>query len=414
MTWTTWLLVAGLGGAASPPARTIVVALGEDDTAIDRVKRRETIEAEDRRTIVSHVEAVTRLTGVESPAASDRGRLIALLGEAREREAEFETERAVALYREIIAAYDQALFPSAPQRVATAQAIQELAATLHASGSVEEAATWAREAMRRFPDHPPDAMRHPPRVIALFDAANDALLADPTGKLDVVSTKGGEVFVDGRSLGRSRGRVMRTLPAGRYRAWLVTDDGISLPHPVDLKAGAEIEITIDAELDHCLKLAPVLTLTCEQTWERDLQSLMRAVGATRGVGVPPPEFAPIASSVFTAGALVLSAADSPPAVGEAALGAPLPTFSPLYLIPLGGGQLAQERYAFGVTYLAVDIGLVVWSIIASVGYDDVVRGGNVEAEPGARLHRNIAVGVTASFAAATVVEAVIYGLVAGE
>ncbi len=45
-----------------------------------------------------------------------------------------------------------------------------------------------------------DPKRHPPQVLALFDRATDSLLKLDKGKLIVVSSETGEVFVDGLGL----------------------------------------------------------------------------------------------------------------------------------------------------------------------------------------------------------------------
>ncbi len=427
MTSVSWLLagvlVAGNPPAGAPaPGRTLVVALGTYEGAEQRVRARADREAKNTATILSHAEVIAKLIGDLPGDEPPTDSFSALLDRARDLEAEFESDRAAEVYQQIIAGFDHALRPTGPERAATAQALHELAASLAANGHPDDAAERARQAARRFPDHPPDPLRQPPALMKLFDVANEEILAAPTGKVVVTSVQEGEVFLDGRSLGNSRGRVVRSLPVGRYRAWLVTEAGISLPHPLLIEAGVESELTIDAALDRCLQLAPILTLTCEERWQRDLFALVRAVGAERGVGVPPEGYAPQDSSAFTDGALIVSADSLPAGLAEpgpeinepGGTEIPLPVFSPLYLIPLGGGQFAQERYLFGAAYLAVEIGLIVWAVVAAVGYGNVVRSGAIEPEPAARLQRNLAIGVSVSFAAATVIEAVIVGLVIGE
>jgi hypothetical protein len=93
---------------------------------------------------------------------------------------------------------------------------------------------------------------------------------------------------------------------------------------------------------------------------------------------------------------------------------PLAAFSPMYLLPFGGGQFAQDRPVFGGVYLGITLGLGAWFAIAFSQYADATANGQVERIPELGRLRVASGALLGAVVCATILEAVIYGLVVGE
>lgn len=418
----TFMCIAVLGTVADGPG-TLVIGLGADAADPSQLQQREAWERQHNQTIVSHAQLLQAIWGTPAPAPFVSAGAELKLEQAREREADFETAAANNLRQEVVQAYEHAPRPSAKARALTALAMQEMAAALLAEGRRKAAEALASKIGRRFPEHAPDPRRFPPSVIELLKAGRDRANAGAKGRINVRSGEG-EVFVDGRSLGQSRGRVVRSLPVGTYRVWLVQGDEISLPRAVTIEENQVAEVTIEAELDRCLSLTPALHLTCPDSWERDMTALANLTGAKRVVGMLSPDAPPPVSAqngVLVVEPALGAAADAakqantePAEVSTTVDTTALASFSPLYLIPFGGAQFAQARPVFGSIYLATVVGLGAWFVAATIQHAEITSSGFVESEPEYRLYRGLSAGLFFGALGATVIEAIIYGLIVGE
>ncbi len=247
-----------------------------------------------------------------------------------------------------------------------------------------------------------------PRLATAAELANG-----PEVRLTVISGPG-EVFVDGGSLGMSRGSVTRSLPPGSYRVWVVAGHEMSLPHPVVLKAppSAGSDLHLDLAFDACIQLMPVIALICKERWEQDLRVLKARLGVDRAVGVGPQD-------LFDNGLLIVDEEwrdlNGRYLAGERSdQREPIEQFSPLYLIPLGGGQLAQKRYFFAAGYFAVHLGLAFWHALGWMALSDADAAGDMPGADAARLQIDVSFGVLIGVAVLSVAEALFVGWVWGE
>lgn len=92
----------------------------------------------------------------------------------------------------------------------------------------------------------------------------------------------------------------------------------------------------------------------------------------------------------------------------------IPRFSPLYLLPFGGGQFAQNRPIAGSTYLTIQSGLLAWCAIERYRFseanknNDIVKGENI------RQRANLALSILVVAIATNIVEAVVVGKMIAE
>ncbi|MCK5689094.1 hypothetical protein KAI87_07485, partial [Myxococcota bacterium] len=210
--------------------------------------------------------AIHRLLGVKNPREIHTDALRALLNDARQREAQFDTKGANAIRREILSAFENALNINNEIISITATANHDLAASFLAEGNTDDARRTATEAIRRFANHPLDAARYPPTVHRLFEDARNFLASMPHAPLLIESDVTGEIFAEGTHLGRIQREKSVTLPVGIYRIWLTRAEGSSLPHRVVI--GPEgLSLRIDWKFDQRLDLSQGLHLKCEPCLE---------------------------------------------------------------------------------------------------------------------------------------------------
>lgn len=365
---------------------------------------------------LSPLEAKRRLTGLDEPRHSDIGAVRALLSDAAQREAHFDTQGADSLRREVLAVYDNLLRSDDVVRDAAAQALQDRAAAAQAEGRNADALVDALEAVRRFPSYAVDLSRHPPRVEELYEQARAVLRSMPQGALEVTAPHAGELFADGRSLGRVVGRQALRLPLGRYRLWLRDHDRISWVHPVEISP-VPAQAHIDLHVESAVSWEPFLTLRCADDCPSRLEQLGQRARVAQVVGLKSDGQGGIEALVVDAvgGGVALRtlAAQEHGAMALAPRDVTLRrSFSPLYLVPLGVGQLAQDRTGAALGYAALQIGLAIWHTTALIQHH--TNAGDTAREPELRRTRNLSGGLLLGAMTLNVLEAVVVGLVTGE
>ena len=342
-----------------------------------------------------------------------------MLADARDREARFDSAGASALRQEVLHAFDAALRPSPELREAAFTAMLDMVAGLLGDNKSTAADALAKDAVRSFGEARIDPSLYPPAVRDLVARTTKELRGEPRTTLEIRVDTTGLVYADGLSLGTASEQLFCKLPAGAHRVWLVDTRGrSSLPYPTTL-GRMPVRLDINLALDQLVDVEPVISVRCGGTCESALRSLGRRlkVANVLGVGTDP--------NGATNGILVNVAS------GESATWKPLEDgrpdleateaaittrlgFSPLYLVPFGVGQFAQERPAFGFTYAATEVGLLAWHLVAwqrhasSVSHRDFVR------EPALRSQRNLSAGLFYGAIAAGMTEAVVMGLLTGE
>jgi hypothetical protein len=354
-----------------------------------------------------------RLVGATEPRDPDLKALQTLLTEAREREAYFDTPAAQALRRQILGAFDSALKPDAALRQLAAAAALDAAAASFVEGSRAKAREQAREAYRRFGHVPIDSTRLSPPIVQFLTREQQAADDVPRVHLLVVSDRAGNVYADGAALGRTEGRLSTTLPPGDYRIWLEHDAGWSLPYPVHVgDDGAEVHI--DAALDAHVKLGDPPVLLCSDTCSADLARLGSRLGVARLFAAGGDSGRGDALVWDASAGISGSVASSAPHKREARIDLKhsFPRFSPLYLIPFGGGQLAQHRPTLGVIFMVAEMGLLGWHLSARLRYNSA-SADEVAGEEGLRTQANLSLGLLAGALAVNVAEALIVGYTRG-
>ncbi len=394
----TWLLAATL---SEPVA---LVGLGEASEA--ELAGAAANLARDGRTVLTPAELRERLTGVGAPRSPDEAELARLLEDAARADSLFHTHEANELRAQVLRAFAETLRPTPKLRQLAARAAQDTAAALLADEHRDAAIAAARDALMWF-DTPLDATRHGWPIFALFEQARRSLAAGRHGTLRVVTSRPGAILVEGLAVGAADQEVSRRLPVGQYRVWLLAaDGGMSWPHRVDLRADGAT-LTLDLDLDARLHLEPVVSLDCDDC-AGDLTALGRRAGVSTlfAVGdgkslqvnvtageVTPWQTAPVAGMVK----------DSH-----------LAKFRPLYLVPFGVGQFAQDRPIYGGSYAAAQAGLLVWHVTVVARHRAAENDTDYAGEPELRDQRNLSAVLLYSSLAASVIEAVVMGLVHGE
>jgi hypothetical protein len=391
--------------AASPQAETtIIVGAGDREALAPRVARWTAAEVEQGRRVLSQEEILASLRGVSVAQPADVDSLARTLAEADRLEAYFDTDGAQKLRDEVLRDYERTRDPSAELLQAAARALHGIAAGYRADGDHEQAFHWAKEAERRFPGATIDTRRHAPPTIAMLSRAAQALGMAPTGRLLVTLTEPGEVLVDGRSLGHGATRFDRTLPAGRYVLRVVSDAGTSFPRPIEIEPGGRVELAIDSAFERCVRLVPRVTLTCADRVEDHLQALMIASGADRAIGIFAPGGAQDVREVVLPRVIETSVPDAT---------AGYPPFTPLYLLPFGGGQFTQGRYGFGAAYAAAGAGAVAWHVVSRIRFARLNDELHVNEATDASSQVELSFWVLAGTAVVTVAEALIVGWLYG-
>jgi hypothetical protein len=363
-------------------------------------------------TVLTTAQLTQRLVGAAEPRDPSVAALQALLAEGREREAYFDKAGAEALRRQVMGAFDAALRPEAALRKVGAEAARDLAVASLIEGDPEAAREQTHEVWRRFGLVPIDAARLSPAIVRFLTAEREAAEATARVPVVVTSDRGGTLYADGMVLGRTDGKLVTALPAGDYRLWLETGGGWSLPRPIRVERG-RLEVRIETALDSRLALTDPIALRCAASCKTDLAALARRVRAARIYGVRATgadegwvlaveaQTGESHDGSFTAARGLALRVERPGAVAR---------FSPLYLVPFGGGQLAQHRTALGGAYAAAQLGLLAWHVSARVRYS----GADAVSQESLRGETNLSLGLLIGAMAVNVVEALTVGYLSGD
>jgi len=354
-----------------------------------------------------------RLTGSTAPRTPDLGGVRRLIEDARAAEAAFRDAEALDLRMRVLDAFEASPRPVAELRELATMAAVEIATGLYADGEREAAAEMAAAAVAHYLDGPLDRARYAPKVRALFDVARESMAAGELVPLVVRCDRPGRVLADGRYLGLCGDQLEAKVPPGRYRVWLERRGELSLPRVVEL-AGAVAEVRIDSARDARLDVdGGGVVVRCDVgACAEDLAELGRRLGVATVYGVAGERrgvrhVVRVDVASGAAADLWIDAGGAwvePPAE-------PIPTFTPLYLVPFGGGQFAQERYVAGGVYLTAQAGLLAWTIgQAAALASDRHRQRRAELQTLA----GVSGGMFAGAVVAGVLEAVIVGKVVGE
>jgi hypothetical protein len=409
--------------AAAAPDEIAVVALDTSPAVLAAVGHVATERQAEGSVVQSQESLVVRLTGMPQHEQPDEKALRQMLADARHLEAHFDGHGATELHQKIVRAFDLAIQPSAAVRVLAGKAGLDMASVLLTEGQQEAAARVAQETWRRFGNTPIDTVRYAPPTVQFLESQRRAVASHPDVQLTVISSRPGVLFADGTQLGEVHGRLSVRLPRGRYRLWLEWREGMSLPHPVELDA-TPIAVTIDAGLEQQIDVVRALVVRCQQNCSAVLGALGRRVEVARviGVGATVPDanresnsqrFRLIEVDAHTGktseSVIGLHGGRVEESVRAEKAEEPMAPFSPLYLIPFGGGQLAQERPYFALGNLSVQLGLLAW-------YGWVQHNGSRAREVGALLRerqlgqqQDLAIGLLVAAVAAGIVEAVVVG-----
>ncbi|MBN1960481.1 MAG: hypothetical protein JW841_06005 [Deltaproteobacteria bacterium] len=224
--------------------------------------------------------------------------LAIMLQSAYEAEGHFQDQKAAELRRKIINIFNREPQPSVRMVQIAGEALLGRASGSYAQGNNEEAAKWARQAMRHFSSVRIDPMLFSPPLRKLFDKALAAVKHENQFKILVRSDVVGQLWADGNNLGAINQQKIITLPAGDYRLWLMASDGtLTLPQAVVLRAKSdqdtqasaavkEVEINFDHRLDQRLVLNKPVLVRCAGNECQDLLVRLRIrLGVSELVGI---------------------------------------------------------------------------------------------------------------------------------
>lgn len=406
--------------AAAPSSNEVAwVALGSGEALAPMLRALVARDQKMSGTPLADDEARRRLVGTDNARIPDEAALTHMLADARDREARFDTVGANAVRREVLAAFETAVWPSAALRRLAAQAAQDIAAAMLNEGKTHEAAKAAREAVGRFPDVPIDAQRYSPAVRAQFATASSSARA--MASLTIGVDAPGTLVVDGRPMGEVVDGATLELPPGRYRVWLEHEGDATLPERVELSPSGG-RIAIATRLAGRVDLWPVLSLRCDEDCVKLLADVGGRLGVSRVVGVRSEAVladrlvllhVSVATGVLDREETVRArdvVAVSPRAERPSARWS---RFNALYLVPFGGGQLAQGRVPYAAAYFATEIGLLAWNAVTVRAHDRAAREGNLADESDLRSRRNLSASLAAGAIVAGVVEALLVGWLGG-
>jgi hypothetical protein len=345
--------------------------------------------------------------GALPPDSPNAAALQADLERARKLDAEWQTPEANRLRQAIIDAIQPARPGAELARIGT-EAAHDLAAALLADANDMAAATAAHKALRLFGDAPLDTQRHSPAIRELFDNARKQTVSRV--QVRVTTNRSAMLLAGARELGLVRDEITAELEPGTYYLWLKRQDAKSLTHEV-VVGEAPVEVAIDFDFESQVGLTnDVVRLACTNC-ESMLASLRTKLGVDEVVGVA-------ANGERTTAGTAEKDIQAPATPQATKTSSPVepdgwPRFHPLYLLPLGGGQFAQGRWAFGASYLAACLGLGAWHLAAQLefarlnDYDHVDETRSLKTQGDVSLWLLVGVGVGA------VVEAVVVGLLFG-
>lgn len=375
-------------------------------------------------------QAAHELLPNQAPLAIDHGpnenSLQQLLQEGRWREGHFDGSGALSLWREVIAAYDNAPHISVKLRTIAAQAAFDRAALLYTQQDLVAADHAARDAVRRFGSTSIDTKLYAPPIRQLFAEAARALKKGAVAEVLVSSDTPGQVYADGLLLGAIAQKQLFSLPVGRYRFYLVTADGKqSRASTVDVASSAA-EVAIIYELDQCLdataqgwvlqcspketlwpaiaerlKVNNIIAVQLDSTQPsllRVYQPLAAAVAAseTRFIGIDAHTLGPKAPRLWAIGAAERQ---------------PLNVWS---FIPWGGSQYAQGRPLAGSLFAGTSAGLLAWHLAALHAQTQSEKSGRYEDEPNLRLQRNVSLGLVCAAAIVSVAEGILVAMLSND
>ncbi|MEZ4270873.1 MAG: hypothetical protein R3C68_05410 [Myxococcota bacterium] len=159
----------------------------------------------------------------------------------------------------------------------------------------------------------------------------------------------------------------------------------------------------DLELERCMTFALALHLRCPEHYTAHLKTLGERLHPTKIV---------ILSDVITDISRLDAADMDIRRRGTTPTYTSLLSFSPWYLVPMGGAQFAQGRYYAGSTYFVLQSALLAWHVRAIRRHSAVGPGD--PSEPDRRTMRNVSAGFFYSSVAVLVIEALVYGWVNGD
>jgi hypothetical protein len=417
-----WLLAWSLLLSDAAPASTAVIALDNSPEVAAVVAAVAKVRAAAGDTPATQMALKTALTGSPTPRDADEAALRRMLEDARQFEARFETGQANGLRRQVLHAFDSAARPSHSLRLLAGEAGLEIAAGLLADGDKKAAARVARETLRHFPMSVDTRYRAPP-VVAFIEAQQRDVEAARRTRVTIRSTRGGAVYSDGILLGKTDGVLVTALWPDRYRLWVEWPGGSSLPHVVNVAADP-LDVQINTELEERLRLEPVVQLTCDENCASSMAALGARLGLPRVVGVraaeasagDQPAFRVLDVETETGKARVsfVAADGTATTVEEATPTLRFASFRPVYLVPFGVGQFAQDRPVAGAVYATVEVGLLAWYVVSRQRLVDVASRYDFEKEERLRGQHQLATVLFLSSLAATVAECLIVGWLLGE
>jgi hypothetical protein len=394
----------------------VVVGLGDAAAVAGAVAAARRQQEHAGATVLADERIWQLLTGIPTPRLVDVQGLRQMLDDAAEHEARFDSAGASALRDEVLRAFDLSIRPSAELRVLAARAAFDQVAALVGAGRLVEARERASSAVRRFGNLALDPTRYPPAAASFVAAVRHAHAKLPHGRLRVETDVPSTLVLDGEESDTVATLHERDLSVGAYRLWLCAENGAtSLPHALVVGEG-ETQMRVALELESRLTLTPTFAIDCRTSCPADLRALGARLGAPRILGVSPPgQTGPAGLWVDVAtGRSTEWEADVGWAPATAMTRAARPAFSTWSLVPLGGGQFAQRRPAFGGTYLAVELGLGAWHVIAWQRHAESVRRHDFDREPDLRFQRNLSAGLFYGALVAGIIEAVVVGALTGE
>ncbi len=356
--------------------------------------------------LISSDELLLRLVGTISPTQTSADKLRSRLEQAAALEADFDTGGANTIRQEILDAFASTLRPSSEIRAIAANALQDLAAALYASGKKADknkAREYAANFSRQFGDHSVDTARHSPQTIALFDAAKAVVEKLPKAEI-IVHSPSGELSVEGLSLGNSGGTLKRSLPVGKYRLWLRHDGNLSLPQILNLRAGDAAQVIFfQPAVDGCITLQSPLLFDCPQQKEIYLPWLAHRLGVDA-----------IVTNADTESSPEEYVAQSPPIPEEKARPLPRSVTSkttgkkwplPLRILPLGIGHYFQGHIARGAIFSIITLASSGFYVSAASKHEQAFANVDPNEEARARTQVNIALGLIATSVIGSVVDA---------
>ncbi len=354
--------------------------------------------------------------------ASNEAAFELLFKTAMKRTFAVEDRAAIKLHNKLVELYDRTPYPS--PKVGDI-AIRSLCEVMLAAQSARQRALIADKLVSRFGRIELDTDRFPPDI---QKAINDALsrLNARSVVTVVVSDdsvppgKSVELYARGRRLARGGLPLEVRLPVGKSYL-LMKSTQSSRPHlyPLLLKPGQnEAALHMNTSLDARVSFSDHIALRCSKYCDADLLALGRRLNVPFVVGVASSALESNGGRTVTLRYVDVKASKTTrkelhklQAPGEPSLllsPAP-PSFSSLYLLPLGIGQAVQKRYGFAAGYAVVQVALGAWAYSALSRYNTLNANGEVKNERALRTQYMLAGGVFLGSVIFSIAEAVFVG-----